>query len=198
MMGSGARPAEAKNFRWYDIDMNPENPRLTFRHGGSEDRATKSGKVATVPMLPEARTWLQHRIDRLHNGVKPEEGLVFTSSKTGEAYSRTHVFRLDDSIEAAGIRKKGRRLYAFRHGFCVALANGFFGEHWSRAEARELMRQDDEEVIDEYYRVLTPRLASKAAKAKGLPSLGGAGETPGDVTSGQSSASHIGKVALYH
>jgi hypothetical protein len=53
----------------------------------------------------------------------------------------------------------------------VALANGYYGEHWSRAEAREMMRQDDEKMIDQYYRVLKPQLAEKAAQSKAITNL---------------------------
>ena len=176
-MGSGARPGEAKNFEWGDVDL--EGGRLTFRHGGSEDRATKGGKVCTVPMLPEARTWLQRRVDRLHGGVKPSSGLVFPSLRTGGPYDRSYDFNIDTILSAAGVEKKGRSLYAFRHGFAVALANNFFGDHWSRAEARELMRQDDEKIIDVYYKVLTPVLAEKASRATGLTSATDFGETSG-------------------
>ena len=182
-MGSGARPGETRHFRWEDVDMSPTKPRLTFRFGGSEDGATKSGTVKTVPMVREAYTWYQRRIDRLHEGVKPDSGLVFESSRhPGEPYGDNHTFHINEAMQAAGIKKKGRSLYAFRHGFCVALANGFYGEELtSREIAREFMRQDDPDVIDEYYRVLTPRLASKAAQSTGLTVVSGSAQHPKSV-----------------
>jgi integrase len=164
-MGCGPRPAEARHFDWADADM--ENETLTFRYGGSEDGATKGGKPATVSMVAEAKQWLQHRIDRKHDGTKPERGLIF-GKRTGKPYARNYDFGLKDALDAAAIDGDGRGLYAFRHGFCVALANGFFGDHWSRDEAREMMRHSDEKTIDYYYRVLKPRLAEKAAQSKPL------------------------------
>ncbi|MDH3625501.1 MAG: hypothetical protein OES69_14845 [Myxococcales bacterium] len=62
----------------------------------------------------------------------------------------------------------GRGLYAFRHGFCVALANGYFGDHWERAEARDMMRHTNAKTTDTYYHVLSHRLATKAAQTKPL------------------------------
>jgi len=167
-MGAGPRPAEARNFEWSDVDM--ENDTLTFRYGGSEDGATKGGKPVTVPMCAEAKQWLQRRVDRLHRGVKPDHGIVFPK-KNGEAYARNYDFGLAKTLKAVGIEKNGRGLYAFRHGFCVALANDFFGDHWSRAEAREMMRHSDEKTIDYYYRVLKHRLADKAAQSKPLTNV---------------------------
>ncbi len=41
------------------------------------------------------------------------------------------------------------------------------------------MRQDDEKIIDVYYKVLTPVLAEKAARATGLTTVTDFGETFG-------------------
>lgn len=192
-MGSGARPAEAKAFCWEDVDL--QNGFLTFRYGGSEDGATKSGKPVKVPLLPEARHWLEHRITRLHNGMKPKSGLLFPSPITGKAYSRSPDFGLEQAILDAGLEKNGRSLYAFRHGFCVALANGFFGEDLApRRIARELMRQDDQKVIDVYYKILTPTLTKKAANAVAITSK--MEQTPSDVIVKQSKEPDPRKVAF--
>ncbi len=170
-MGAGTRPAESKHFDWADVDM--ENSRLTFRYGGGEDGATKSGKPATVPMVAEAKQWLQHRIDRLHDGTKPDSGIIFGyKNRLDRAYKkRDYDFGLMATLKAAGLKSAGRGLYGFRHGFCVALANGYFGDHWSRAEAREMMRHSNEKTLDYYFRVLKHRLAEKAAETKPLSNV---------------------------
>jgi integrase len=162
-MGCGPRPSETKRFVWADVDM--EGERLTFRYGGSEDGATKGGEPATVPMVAECKQWLQRRIDRLHGGIKPESGIIF-AKPDGEPYSRNYDYGLKGTLEAAGINGDGRKLYAFRHGFCVALANGFYGDHWERAEAVDMMRHSNDKTIDCYYRVLKHRLADKAKRSK--------------------------------
>ena len=164
-MGAGPRPAEAKHFDWSDVDI--EGRKLTFRHGGSEDGATKGGKPVAVPMTAEAYQWLKQRIDRKHEGIKPESGLIFGKS-TGKPYGRNYDFGLKDAMELAGIEANGRKLYAFRHGFCVALANGFFGDHWTRAEARLMMRHSNAATTDVYYHVLEHELAEKAAQSTPL------------------------------
>jgi integrase len=164
-MGAGPRPGEAKQFEWSDVDM--DNRRLTFRYGSSEDRATKGGRPETVPMLDEAYKWLKRRIDRLHDGVKPDSGVIF-SKKNGKPYARNYDFGLTQTLKDAGIKKDGRGLYAFRHGFCVAAANGFLGEHWSRSEAKVVMRHRNEKTTDTYYRLLTPVLAEKALRSVAL------------------------------
>ena len=78
--GAGPRPGEAKNITWSDVDIDGET--ITFRYGGGSDGATKTGKPSTVPLLPEAKQWLQRRVDRLHGGTQPSEGLIFGWKKT--------------------------------------------------------------------------------------------------------------------
>ena len=164
-MGTGARPNEALAFRWDDVDL--ENRTLAFRHGGSEDGATKGGEPATVSMVAEGEAWIRHIVDRKHGGTKPESGYVFTKKNGTHYRGNNQSFGLAEAVEAAGIKRdEGKLRYGFRHGFCVALANKYYGDHWSRDEAREMMRQDDEKVIDQYYRVLKPNLAEKAAQSK--------------------------------
>ncbi|MEM7136985.1 MAG: site-specific integrase [Myxococcota bacterium] len=169
-MGCGPRPGEAKNFDWADVDLERET--LTLRHGGGEDGTTKTGTVKTVDMLDEAKTWLQRRIDRLHDGIKPESGLIFGwKNQPDRAYKRNYDFGLKKTLELAGIKGDGRGLYAFRHGFCVALANGFFGDSWSRAEAQILMRHDSPKTTDVCFTVLRSALKEKASKSVALSNL---------------------------
>ena len=82
-----------------------------------------------------------------------------------------YVDRALNTLKAAGIEDAGRGLYGFRHGFCVALANNFFGEHWSRPETQEMMRHSNPKTTSVYYHVLTPVLAEKAANSKPLSTV---------------------------
>ncbi|MDH3728730.1 MAG: hypothetical protein OER77_14460, partial [Myxococcales bacterium] len=100
----------------------------------------------------------------------PESGLIFGKS-TGKPYGRNYDFGLKETMELAGIESDGRKLYAFRHGFCVALANGYYGDHWERAEARDMMRHTNATTTDVYYQVLTHRLADKAKHSTPLTDL---------------------------
>ena len=61
------------------------------------------------------------------------------------------------------VEYKGR--YGLRHGFCFALANGVFGEDWSKDEAREMMRHSDPMTIETYWRLRPGRLHKKAQGA---------------------------------
>jgi hypothetical protein len=93
------------------------------------------------------------------------------AKRNGKAYARNHDFGLSEICEAAGIERDGRLLYAFRHGFCVSLANKYYGDHWERAEARDMMRHKSDKTVEYYYRVLKHRLAEKAAQSVPLSNI---------------------------
>jgi hypothetical protein len=76
------------------------------------------------------------------------------------------------TLEDAGIDGDGRGLYAFRHGFCVALANGFYGDHWEKAQAADMMRHSNPKITAVYYKILKHQLDEKAKQSKPLSSIG--------------------------
>lgn len=170
-MGCGPRPNEGKAFRWEDIDLkDPKKSKLTFRYG-REGRATKTGKPYTVAMMPEARLWLVHRINRLHGGTQPTGGVIFCKTNGG-SYAKNYNFGLNETLAAANTDPQERGLYGFRHGFCVALANNFFGEHWGKDQAQVLMRHSSRKTTDTYYHLLDGPLQDKAANAIALTNIG--------------------------
>jgi integrase len=168
-MGCGPRPNEGKAFRWEDINL--AGKKLTFRFG-REGSPTKGGKPLTVDMLPEAERWLIHRINRLHGGSQPTDGVIFGKTggkKKGKAYARGYTFHLNATLKAAGIEPQARGLYGFRHGFCTSLANGFYGPGWEDAsKAKKLMRHKKLETTLIYYHVLDETVEEKAKQSKAI------------------------------
>jgi integrase len=163
-MGCGPRSNEGKAFRWEDIDL--EKGKITFRYGRAGN-PTKGGKPCTVDLLAEAELWLRRRIDRLYGGVKPKAGFVFGfKDRLDRPYKgRNYNFGINDTLKAAGIDPQERGLYGFRHGFCTALAHGFYGDHWTKGEAQTLMRHSKMETTEIYYHVLDETLHEKAQKS---------------------------------
>jgi integrase len=171
-MGCGPRPNEGKAFRWEDINL--AGKKLTFRFG-RDGSPTKGGRPLTVDMLPEAEQWLIRRVNRLHGGSPPTNGVIFGKTRgkdKGGAYARNYNFGLNDTLRAAGIDPQERGLYGLRHGFCTALANGFYGPGWEDAsKAQKLMRHKKLETTLVYYHVLEETLEEKANQSKTITSL---------------------------
>lgn len=95
----------------------------------------------------EHRCTLNLEVDRPQ--WPPSSGHVFTKSKGKPHKGGNQSFGLNKMLKAAGTTKtEGKLRYGFRHGFCVALANDYFGDQWTRPKAREMLRQDDEKVAD--------------------------------------------------
>jgi integrase len=153
--GTGARPDELTLLRWEDFDF--EVGELTIRRG--RYGPVKGGKPATIPLLPIARRGLEI----LAGGEElPAEGWLFPKTN-GEAHSRQWECGLRKHCQVLGVEYKGR--YGLRHGYCFALANGVFGDEWSREESRHMMRHADPNTIDTYYRLRPGRLHEKAQRA---------------------------------
>ena len=74
---------------------------------------------------------------------------MFTESNGKPYKGGNQSFGLNRTLKAADISKtEGKLRYGFRHRFCVALANDYFGDQWMRPKAQEMLRQDDEKVAD--------------------------------------------------
>jgi integrase len=158
--GTGARPDELTLLRYEDFDLVEGS--VTIRRG--RYGPVKGGKPATIPLLPIARRGLEILAD---GGGIPDEGWLFPNSR-GDAHSRQWRCGLKEHCAELGVEYKGS--YGLRHGYCFALANGVFGEQWSREEARPMMRHVDANTIDVYYRLRPGRLHEKARLAV-LPAI---------------------------
>jgi len=102
---TAARESEMRGFRWSDVDLNQQNPTITFRKGNSK---------TTKPERNPIPRWLA---DELHafqpNGAKPDEPVF-------KKWLGRHT--LDRDLERAGIFKLNTHgesacLYSLRHAF---------------------------------------------------------------------------------
>ena len=86
---------------------------------------------------------------------------------TGENFGGTHDWGLDDIIhKEAGIEKrKGRKLYGFRHAGAVAAGSGVWspdGKGWSKEQVGKLLN-DTSKAVDEYFEIIDERCTSLRA-----------------------------------
>tara|TARA_R110000744_G_scaffold369252_1_gene479383 strand:+ start:3261 stop:4679 length:1419 start_codon:yes stop_codon:yes gene_type:complete len=102
---TGARKNEMKAFRWSDVDLDPENPTITYRKG-----ETKNTKPERNP-IPH---WLAEALREFKPADAKPDDAVFTK------WIGTHT--LDIDLERAGIPKLNAHgesacLYSLRHAF---------------------------------------------------------------------------------
>lgn len=153
-MGAGPRPNEQLMLKADDFDLDSDMLIIRrARHG-----AVKGGKPMPTPLLPMARQGFELCKKK---GFAPDGWLFYNAA--GQPLNKNWDCGLKRLCEKVGIPYLGR--YGLRHGYCYALANGDFGEEWSREEAAKMMRHANNMTIDVYYRLRPGRLHEKAQRA---------------------------------
>ncbi|MBI2894398.1 MAG: tyrosine-type recombinase/integrase [Deltaproteobacteria bacterium] len=99
---SGLRQGEVFGLRWADVDIDSPSPKMTVRYGFGAT-PTKSGKVATVPLLPAAVDVLKRW--RPIAPPSPRLGLVFPNPDGG-CYARGYDRGWADRAYGQGKQRK--------------------------------------------------------------------------------------------
>ena len=197
----GSRKSTLMHMPWADVDLEKG---LIIERYGLDGGATKSGKPHRKPIIPPAREILQRRIDRLHGGVKPEDGLIFPNPKTGKAYARGYTFHFKASLKTAGIDRDDLSFHSTRHGCAVALLSGtMIGQDkpWRMEEVQLYLGHSSIKVTQRYAKLLPGVLAERVTGwTTGDESIHDA-TNPTISGAGNGIRTHdfnLGKVALYH
>jgi integrase len=122
---TGMRVGEALGLRWADLDLDAGT--ATIWRSGHATAATKTERVRTITLLPEAvaalkRVRARQRSERLAMGAgwQDRHGLVFTTG-TGTPIDPHNARRdLQSALQRAGL-ETGRPWHAFRHGLATRL-----------------------------------------------------------------------------
>jgi integrase len=174
------RMCDAKGIDWKGVEW--AQFKITYWNSKGKRWDTKSPHKDLKPIL-------QARWERQG---KPESGLVFTSSRTGERWGDTYDWGLDELVhDDAGIAKqKGRKIHAFRHSGAVAAANGFWGKRWTRDDVAKLLN-DSSDAVDVYFDILDETMHELASNTTsqleewGLTIGNVIADTPAHVTGDQ-------------
>lgn len=170
LYGGAWRVQDARNLKIQDIDFDKN--RITFA-------LAKSGRVESRYMTPLERNSLAEWIAHKHGDTPDPNSPVFPNHK-GEHFFRTYTWRLDEVREAAGVEKKGRLAHAFRHTGARHAASGKWGEKWSLAEVKKLLR-DTSNAAERYFDILDEAMQDKTdAMTQPLTLLTDSGESHGD------------------
>lgn len=146
LTNSGLRLAGAAGIRWEDIDFS----------AGEYRRRMKGGKVAVIPLLPDALSLLKSRCSSV---VNPKTGLVFS---LGDA--RIKRVRRILRKYAVGLGLNLEHPHLLRHHFAsVAFANGF-----SPGEVALMLghRDGGTLALQVYGHVIPSQLKSKVSNLK--------------------------------
>jgi len=196
----GSRKSTLLHMPWPDVDLETG---FIIERFGLEGGPTKSGKPHRKSIIPPAREILQRRLDPLHGGVKPKDGLIFPNPKTGKAYARGFDFHFKANMRKAGVDRPDLSFHSTRHGCAVALLSGtMVGQEqaWRMEDVQLYLGQSSIKVTQRYAKLLPGVLAQKIT---GWTSPSGSIEDATNPTfggAGNEIRTHdfnLGKVALY-
>lgn len=122
---TGCRVGEALGLRWKDVDLEAET--ITIRRSTAETDTTKTGRIRTVPLVPEAVATLKarrkvQRIDKLAMGAgwADTQGLVFTTGAGAPVDVHNARRDLAKVLKAKKIDTR-RPFHSLRHGLAARL-----------------------------------------------------------------------------
>jgi integrase len=163
---TGLRQGELWGLRWADVDLDSETPHMIIRYSFAAS-PTKSGKVATVPLLPAAvavlRRWravAPHprplpKGERGPEGAVTPPGLVFPNPD-GACYAKGYDGGWADRASGQGKHRKvtagiktrsgitrRARFHDLRHTAGSHLIMGTWGRPWRLEEIRDFLRHSD-------------------------------------------------------
>lgn len=143
---TGLRRGELWALDWSDVTLDGERPEIVVRH--SHGKATKSGRVRRVPLLPGAlvalRSWHAER-------GTPASGLVFPNAEGGRRRKDDQAGwpdrrqRYKGELQVIpGIKSKAGisrhvRFHDLRHTTASHLLMGTWGRRWSLEEIRVVL-----------------------------------------------------------
>ena len=147
---TGLRSSEIAALRLADVLVDDDDPHVVVRFS-RKDKATKSGKIRRVPLLPDAvevvRRWLAMLPTfALKNPVK----LAFPTMQGArrqagkmlgqdfDAKTKKKTDRFSRYLQAAGITRHVR-FHDLRHTCGSSLVSGVWGRRWSIEEVREVL-----------------------------------------------------------
>lgn len=124
---TGCRVGEAAGLTWRDCDLDAKVPTVTFRRSSPTSESTKTDRVRTVPLLPEALTALRTQRTRqledrllMGEGWRNSAGLVFTTG-TGLPMDMHNARRDLARVLAAHDLPTARPFHSLRHGLASRL-----------------------------------------------------------------------------
>jgi len=122
---TGCRLGEALGLRWTDVDLTKNT--ATLRRSGSTTDRTKTGRIRTVPLVPEVVASLkarrqEQREDRLRmgSGWQDEQLLIFTTT-VGTPIDPNNAWRDFRRILSANDLQTDRPFHSLRHGLATRL-----------------------------------------------------------------------------
>ena len=139
---TGMRLGELLGLRWDDVHLDCEHPQVIVRH--SYDGPTKSGRVRTLPLLPQAAAALRSVKELSANAtglVWPSEGGGCHTRGFDFAWSSRNTTKLGmvhGYKTKAGISRHVR-FHDLRHTCASHLVSGTWGRAWRIEEVREYL-----------------------------------------------------------
>jgi len=120
---TGLRQGELLALRWRDVDFAGQriHVRRSWSHVAQHEKAPKSGKVRSVPLVEELLGPLDRLTRREH--FTGEDDLVFCSQVGGHLHHQTLRRRYYAALEAAGLRRV--RFHDLRHCFGSVAVRAF-------------------------------------------------------------------------
>jgi integrase len=110
---TGLRMGELRALRWRDVDFPRSVIRVRASYAAGELSVPKSGKVRSVPMVPDVAAQLARLAER--EGLTREDDLVFAESYGDWLNDDKLRVRYDRALRSAGLRRL--RFHDLRHTF---------------------------------------------------------------------------------
>ena len=168
-MTTGMRPSEMAHLRLDDIKVDGEDPHIVVRFG-RRGRATKNGKIRTVPLLrglgvEAMRAWLEI-LPSYCKGNPLKIAFPYPSGARrqvgGSKFFHAKRSLFAQYLSAAGINPEVR-FYDLRHTFASSLVSGLWGRPWSLEEVQPMLGHSSIAMTQRYAH-LSDTTIKKAAR----------------------------------
>ncbi len=168
-LGTGLRQGEQWHLELGDVQAG----KVVVRYG-AKGKATKSGKIRRVPLLPIARDALARQLELLARAPNPH-GLAWPTP-TGARRQKGEPAWWKDALAAAGVVAEKRhdrrpvRWHDLRHSSASSLIAGWWGRRWVLEEVRELLGHSSITVTQRYAHLAESALDQAAGGTSGVNS----------------------------
>lgn len=112
---TGLRQGELRALRWADIDVGLQRVHVRRSYAGGREKAPKSGRVRSAPMVDDVLAALD-RLSRREHFAGPDD-LVFCTPVGGHLLDATILRRFRTDLDRAGLPKI--RFHDLRHVFAT-------------------------------------------------------------------------------